>query len=143
MATSDPTLAVQAALYAVLTAAPFQAACGQTVGVYDDPPAGAALPYVVISDIQTDGAAAQGYDASDVHANLTVWSNAPNTVQLKGIAAQIRQFLAPRSDNGAPFALVGHRLITWTHMQTRSMREPDGISSKAIVSILFETEPTS
>lgn len=143
MATSDPTLAVQAAFYAVLSGASFQAACGQTVGIYDHPPSGASLPYVVISDIQTDGAAAQGYDGSEVHANLTVWSNAPNKVELMSIAAQIRQFLAPRSDKGAPFALVGHRLITWQHMQTQSMGEPDGISSKAIVRITYQTEPTS
>lgn len=143
MATSDPTLAVQAAFYGVLSSAAFQSACGQPVGVYDHPPSGAILPYVVISDIQTDGAPAQAYDGSEVHANLTVWSNAPNKVEVMGIAAQIRQFLSPRSDKGAPFALTGHRLISWEHLQTQSMGEPDGISSKAIVRILYQTEPTS
>jgi hypothetical protein len=138
---SDPTLEVQKAIHDVLEASPFQTECGVTVGVCDHVDAKTPLPYVVISDIQCDGAAAQAYDASDVIANLNIFSNKPGKVELFRIANAVRAYLAPRSNTGAPFAMTHHRLITWRHRQTVPKNEPDGISTSAVVSIEFNTEP--
>ena len=74
---ADPTIPIQAALYAALTGSAFQTACGVTVGVYDHVPQAASPPYLIISDIQIDGDSAAGYDPSDVHVNVHVWSVAP------------------------------------------------------------------
>ena len=68
-------MALQKAFYDVASGSAFQAACGLPVGVYDHIPAKAIAPYLVISDIQSDGDAAQSYDGTDAHANITVWSN--------------------------------------------------------------------
>ena len=140
---SDPSLALQQAIYAVLTGVPFQTACAVAVGVYDHVPAAATPPYVVISDIQDDGAGVQAYDGSELHANLVVWSTKPGKVELRTIANAIRMFLAPRSDLTPPFSLAGagHRLVTWRRVQTIPMNDPDGISSKATVMIEYLTEP--
>ena len=140
---SDPSLAIQKAIYNVLHGSAFQTACGVTVGVYDHVPQAARPPYVVISDIQVDGDGAGNYDPSIVHAHLTVWSNKPGKVELFTIAGLIRDYLAPRSDRGPPFSLStdGHRLVTYRHQQTIPMNDADGISTKATVMIEFKTEP--
>ena len=142
---ADPAYALQKAFYAILTGQAFQTACGVTVTVYDHIPEKAVAPYVVISDIQTDGDAAQAYDGSDVHSNIMVWSTKPGKVELGMIANQVRVFLAPRSDRGPPFDLTasGHRLITWKHQQTLRMDDTDGISVKAAVKIEYLTQPLS
>lgn len=138
---SDPTLALQKAVYDTLTGADFQGACGLAVGVYDHIPQNASAPYVVISNIQTDGAQVDRYDGTTAHLNLQVWSTKPGKVELFTIAAAARSALAPRSDLGPPFSLTGHRLITWRHLQTVPMDDPDGISVKATVTIEYLTEP--
>lgn len=140
---SDPTLAVQKAIYNVLTGSAFQTACGVSVAVYDHVPQGARPPYIVISDIQVTSGAAVKYDASTVHAALTVWSNKPGKVELFTVSGLMRTHLAPRSDLGPPFNLAadGHRLVTYHYMQTIPLNDPDGISTKATVMIEYLTEP--
>lgn len=142
----SPALPLQAALYALFTGDAFQAACGVTVGVYDRTPATARTPYIVLSDIQVDGAQAQNYDASEIHANIVVWSTRPGKVEAQRIAGQVRAFTAPRVDppnaRTPPFTLEGHRLVTWRFLQAVPMDDPDGISSKVIVRLEYGAEPT-
>ncbi len=140
---SDPSLALQKAIYGVLTGAAFQTACGVTVGVFDHVPQSATPPYIIISDIQDDAASAQAYDGSELIANLLIWSVKPGKVELRTIANQVRAFISPRSDLGAPFTLTGHRLITWKRAQTLVMDDADGVSVKAVVRLEFQTEPTT
>lgn len=142
---SSPSLSLQKAFFELFTSADFQAACGVTVGVYDHVPAKAQAPYVVISDIQEDSADEQGYRGSDLHASITVWSTKPGKVEVHTIADQVRRFSAPVPGVGAapsaPFSLQDHRLVTWRHLQTIPKDEPDGITSSAIVKLVFSTEP--
>lgn len=138
---SDPGLAVQQAIYSTLTGAAFQTLCGVAVGVYDHVPQGATPPYIVISDIQDDGTETQGYDGSDLHLNITIWTNRPGNVLARTLANAVRATLAPRSDLGAPLTLTGHRLISWRRTQTLVMDDADGLSVKALVKIEYATEP--
>ncbi len=141
---SDPSYALQLAFRAVLTGADFQQACGVAVGVYDFVPPSAKAPYITISDIQVDGAdTSEHYDGSEVYAALVVWSSKPGKVELGRIADQVRTFLAPRAALGPPFDLSanGHSLITWKFQQTVPLNDPDGITVKATVKILYRTQP--
>ena len=141
----SPALPLQKAHFDLFSSAQFQTACGVTVGVYDRIPAKASTPYIVVSDIQVDGAQAQNYDASDVHANIVVWSTKPGKVEAQRIAGQVRAFCAPRVDPPnpriPPFTLEGHCLVTWRFLQAVPMDDPDGISSKVIVRLEYGTEP--
>ncbi len=143
---SDPSLAIQAAAYAVATGGPFQAACGLTTGVYDEVPADAAYPYLTLEDIQVVPDLAVGFNGSEVVLTVHVWSRKAGSVEVKRIADAVRDFLAPVPGSAAPFALEsrGHRLISWLAGGSRVLRDLNDPLAKHIpVRITYATQPTA
>lgn len=143
---ASPALALQSAVFAVLTGGPYRVACGFAPNVFDHVPMRAVPPYWVISDIQADGPTEQGYAGRELHANLVAWSSKPGKVELQTMVEAAISLLAPPIPIGAqaapPFALAGHRLVSWRFLQATPMNDADGISVKSIVRLLYLTEPT-
>lgn len=137
------SLALQEAIFAKLLAAPFQTACGVTVGVYDRVPPNAVLPYVTIGDDHEMADLAQGYDGSDILTTLVVWSREPGRVEAKRIAEAIRAQIAPPAGSPPPLSLEGHRIVTWAFQGGQPMPDLDGVTTKAIVKITYRTAPTA
>jgi len=80
--------------------------------VYDRVPAGAALPYVHIRNIQTVDDGAECIDGAEVFIDLDVWSNAVGKVEASRAASAVRAALSlvPLSlDEPVALVEIGHR----------------------------------
>ena len=141
----SPALALQKALVAVMRSGPVQAAAVTAFKVYDKPPADAPTPYVTIGYVQTLGDLAQGYNGSELVAELHVWSQAGGWEEPETIAAAIRAGAAPQQDPDTPppFALDGHQLVTWTFRGTHPLPDPDGVTRRVVVWLEYQTRPTA
>ena len=131
------SLALQSAIYAVLTAnADLIAATGATPRIYDDVPPGTAYPYVTFGQaIERDWST--GTEAGREHTvTLHVWSRASGRREVHQIGAIIRAAL-----HDAALTLAGHRLVNLRHEFTDARREPDGETSHALLRFRATTEP--
>ena len=132
MTVTDPTLAVQGALVARLKSLDTEAG----VRVYDHPPGNPVLPYITIGPGQTVPMDETCWDASEVFAQIDVWSVEDGYPQVKRIAGALREAL-----HDQPFSLPGH---VCDRVEVRSVtysRERDGITSRARIELLFTTQP--
>lgn len=136
MANTTALGALQAAIYARLKADP--ALTAAVSGVWDEPPEGAAYPYVVIGDaVETpdNNLAAFG---SRVVATLHVWSSYRGFSQANTIAGHLMRLL-----DHQPLTVAGRGLIAARHEQTITMRDPDTDVRHVAVRFAFETYPTT
>lgn len=132
---SDPSLIVQAAIVAALKADP--ALTILVAGrVYDQPPAAPAMPYVTLGEDHVMSEAGDGYDGADITLTLHVWSIAIGFPEAKRIAAALVAALSP------DLVLGEGRLIDITYADTRYLREPDGVTSHAVLTFTALTEPS-
>lgn len=124
---SDFSFAVQAAVFAALTAASPAIASGR---IYDDPPPDAAFPYVEIGEGQTipDDASGDGGVAETI--DLHVWSTYRGQKEAKEIAARIYDTL-----HGVALTVPGRAsALAWVRTR-RIFRDPDGVTRHAVVSV--------
>ena len=124
---ADPALAIQGAHVSALQANP--ALCGGRV--YDKPPANPTYPYIQVGDGDTVGDDNDCFDASEFNAQVHVWSQAAGLVEVKQIAADVRARLRTE------FVIAGFVIVEARHVITRYLRDPDGISSHAVVEFRY------
>lgn len=135
----DPSLPVQRAVFAVLSAA-----LGATARVYDDvplDPAGkvsARFPYVHIGEDHVISDADQCHDASSVFVTAHVWSRALGKGEVKTIMAAVCLAL------DAPLAVVGFGVISALVSDgPRHMTDPDGQTKHSVVTVHYRMAPSA
>lgn len=133
---SDPSLEMQAAIVAALKQG---GALPTEVGdrVFDKVPAGAAFPYVSLGPLQVLPDKAGCIDGAELFQQIDVWSREAGYPEVKKIAAAIVVKL-----DDQPLSVVGHDVVVFEHSDTRYLRDPDGLTSHAVInfrSLIFPT----
>lgn len=105
--------------------------------IYDRVPPAASFPYISIGEDQVLPDLAQCYDGADVVSTLHAWSRAIGYGEVKRVAAALEKALT-----AATFTLTGFRLVDKFFESTRYMRDPDGLTSHAVVTFRARTEPS-
>jgi Protein of unknown function (DUF3168) len=136
MPATSPSLALQTAVFAALTA---NAALTARLGgprIHDHVPPSAPTPYVTFGQsIERDWST--GSEEGREHTlTLNVWSRSPGRRETHEIAALVRAAL-----HNAALVLTGHRLVNLRHELTESRRDPDGETFQAILRFRATTEP--
>lgn len=124
---SDASLELQGAIVAALKSSPAVAAL---VGprVFDRVPSDAAFPYILLGPDQVLSDGAECIDAVEISLQVDAWSRAVGFPEVKQIAGAVRTAL-----HQADLALPAAALLSLEHRQTRTIRDPDGITSHAVV----------
>lgn len=126
---SEPSLALQRALFAALAAtAPLTALIGQRI--YDRVPASSIFPYIRFGG---DQITSENQDcvteAVEVTTQIDVFSRAPGKVELKTISGIVFRALNNRAlDLGDEY-----ELLSLQHDSTRTLDDPDGLTTHAIL----------
>lgn len=133
---SDPSLEMQAAIVAALKQG---GALPAEVGgrVFDKVPADAAFPYVSLGPLQVLPDKAGCINGAELFQQIDVWSRASGYPEAKKIAVAI---VAKLDDQ--PLNVEGHDAIVFEHSDTRYLRDPDGLTSHAVInfrSLIFPT----
>lgn len=133
----DPSLELQKAIVARLRA---DAAVTALVAgrVYDAPPISPVFPYITLGEADVLVQRADCYDGSECSMSVHGWSRATGFPEVKRIAAAVRASL-----HEAPLELAdGERLVDVEVTDNRALRDPDGLTSHAVVTVRAFTEPT-
>jgi len=132
---SDPSLQLQKAIVAWLN----NHATGPLVGgrVYDGVPANAVKPYVSFGPFQMLPEHGDCLDGGEAILQIDAWAAGPSTVQVKQIGAAIAADL----DLAELVLDGGQRLVEMTIEQTQYMRDPDGLTAHAVITVHTWTEP--
>lgn len=104
--------------------------------IYDNPPANPTFPYITIGPDQTLPSRADCIDGSEITIQFDGWSRAPGFAEAKRISDAVRYCL-----NGAPLLLNGYALIDLWLESSQTIRDPDGLTSHAIITMRALTEP--
>jgi hypothetical protein len=133
---TDPSLSLQKAIVATLKA---DAKIAAIVGgrVYDGVPVDAPLPYVSIGSFQLLPDSTACLAGGEAIIQLDGWAAGPATTQAKQLGGAIAYAL-----DQAELALDGQHLVSLTVTETQYLRDPDGITAHAVVSLHAWTEPT-
>lgn len=145
--THDPSLALQQAIFAALTADADVAAffVPAQPRVYDHVPTGrdgkitATFPYFTIGDDQVIGHTNQAIDPSEIFAKIEVWDRTAtgSRLLLKGLVGAARAALCVN------LQLAGHSVITNAFHGALYRREADGVTDRAILTIRYLTQPST
>lgn len=132
---SDPALPLQKAIVAALKADPVvnSIIAGR---VYDGVPTNAVKPYVSFGPFQQLPEHGACLDGGEAFIQLDGWASGPATTQVKALGAAIAFAL-----DEAELALDGQQLVELTIEQVQYLRDPDGITAHAIVTVHAFTEP--
>lgn len=121
---ADRSVVLFEAIYATLAAdAGVTSALGGTGRIYDNVPAGAACPYVVIGDETAIDAGGTAWDAQEHTLTIHAWSEAASSKQVKQIMAAVRAAL-----HDAPPALSGGTCANLRQEFKETFRDPDGVT---------------
>ncbi|MDX0499022.1 DUF3168 domain-containing protein [Sinorhizobium medicae] len=108
-------------------------------GVYDQPPDTAfATPkesYVTIGEAQFLRDDATCVNGGEVYLTLHAWSRKVGYPVANQIADAVAEIL-----HLAPLTLATNRLISIMHRQTRVFRDPDGLTSHAVIDFVANVE---
>jgi Protein of unknown function (DUF3168) len=130
-------LALQKAIVAALKA---DAAVGGLVGdrIYDHVPPDVPLPYISMGPETIEPDEAACYDGSTHTVQIDAWSQTPGFPEVKRIAKAIRAALAHQ-----PLSLLsdGYRLVDIELQSDFTLRDPDGVTSHAVMTFRAMTEP--
>jgi hypothetical protein len=129
---SDPALALQGAIVAALKAA--ATAAGNNV--FDSVPASSPFPRITVGEGQSVPVEADCYDGTESTLQIDVWSRTVGYVEAKQIASAIRV----RLHNGS-LTLTGHTLELLKVESITFERDPDGLTSRARISVRAQTQP--
>ena len=135
MSYSDPSLQLQKALVAVLKA---DAGVNAIISgrIYDAVPGGAVKPYLSFGPFQMLPEHGSCLDGGEAIVTLDGWASGPDTVQVKQLGAAIAKALDRKT-----LELDGQRLIELAIEQTQYMRDPDGLTAHAVITVHAWTEP--
>jgi hypothetical protein len=132
------TTALRAAIFAALKA---DSAVTSTLGgarIYDEPPRGAAFPYVTIGDARVVDASADLAPTQEHQVTLHGWSRQGGHREAHVIAGALIDAL-----DDAPLGLSGHRLVNFRFSIADIRRESDGRTYHALVRFRAVTEPAT
>ena len=105
--------------------------------IYDNVPPDPAFPYLSLGPEQSlPDRASCGYDGSDITLQIDAWSRQPGFAEAKRAAEAVRRALID-----APLELDGHRLVDIALESISTVRDPDGLTSHAVVTMRALTEP--
>jgi hypothetical protein len=138
MSYADPSLALQKAIVARLKA---DAGVNAIIAgrIYDAVPGNAVKPYVSFGPFQMLPEHGDCLDGGEAFVTLDGWAAGPDTVTVKQLGAAVAKAL-----DLAPIVLDGgQRLVEMSIEQTQYMRDPDGITAHAVVTVHAYTEPTA
>ena len=105
--------------------------------IYDAVPGNAAKPYVSFGPFQLLPEHGSCLNGGEAIMTLDGWAAGPDTVQVKAIGAAIAADL-----DGVEFELDGQRFVDVSVEQIQYMRDPDGLTAHAVVTVHAWTEPT-
>jgi hypothetical protein len=132
---SEPSLALQAAIFAVLKDTGSSPPVPIVDRVYDRVPAPVppaltpTFPYVTIGGDEVQQDAAECLEGSvEVTATIEVWSQAVGKIEAKTISGAIVSAIS-----NADLTLSGYRLVLIQHDATRHLGDPDGITSHSVI----------
>jgi len=126
---SDPSLALQAALYQRLSA---ELSCP----VYDAVPPEAAYPYVVLdAEAVTNASPLSGRKREHRYLYLSVWSNYAGQAEVKRINGEIAAALDER-----PLQLSAGRAVSVRVERMSTGREADGVTYQGAVTVRVITQ---
>ncbi len=126
---SDPALALQGAIYALLN----DPSPPLVSRVYDNVPPEPVFPYVTIGECQVLGDDTEDCgDGSEIFVQIHAWSRAVGYPEVKRLAAAIRTTL-----RRATYAITGFTVSVVEFQQTRYLRDPDGKTSHAVVEFRY------
>ena len=146
MAGGDPSDALQGAIYQALIAAGWpndilgtgdvtdrfrvfdRITPTQTAGTNITGNVKAAFPYLQLGEVQVIGDFADCVDGSEVFFDVHVWSQAVGYPECKQLASIVRATL-----HEAELELDGFNVVDIQFQDTRYIRDPDGITSHAVV----------
>jgi hypothetical protein len=139
MTTHSPTYDLQTGLYTLLSGV---AALTAYVGtrIHDHVPNDVAFPYIEFGEFQELDDSAQDIDGSEVAITLHVWDrpNASGPVgrgRIQRIVDLIRQ-----SVDEATFSMADHHMVSLSFESARYMKDPDGLTTHAVVQVKALTE---
>lgn len=96
--------------------------------IYDVVPDGAEFPYITLGTADETSDDADCIDAFELSMDIDIWSREPGFQQCKAISDAVRNAL--RSPD---LELATNALVYFNHRQTRSLRDPDGLTSHAVM----------
>jgi hypothetical protein len=132
-------LELQGAIDAALKAsAELKTLIGNPVRVYQDVPASPKFPYVTIGNSQTLDASNQCMTASEIFADVHVWSTASGLEEVKKIAAVIRATL-----HEAALTMAESRLFAVQFRDYLTLRDPDGVTKHIVLRFRAFVEATA
>lgn len=131
---ASPDLELQGAIVSRLKA---DATLATLIGsrVYDQPPDGASFPYFTIGEAQFLRDDATCISGGQVYLTMHAWSRAVGFPEVRRIADAVVESL-----HLAPITLPTNHLISIMHRQTRTFRDPDGLTSHAVIEFVANTE---
>jgi hypothetical protein len=138
MSYADPSLELQKALVAALKA---DAAVNAIIAgrIYDAVPSGAVKPYISFGPFQLLPEHGDCLNGGEAFVTLDGWATGPDTVQVKKLGAAVARAL----DMTAILLDAPQRCVEMSVEQTQYMRDPDGITAHAVITVHAWTEPTS
>ncbi len=123
---SDPALAVQKAYVARLKAE----VSGVSSRVYDRVPQSVAFPFIQLGEFQTVEDGAECIDSKEVFVTVHVWSRAVGSVEARTLNSAVEEALHEWIPD---LEADGFLCIEHMHRDTRTMLDPDGITSHGVL----------
>lgn len=124
---ASPSLELQGAIVARLKAwAGLSAAVNGRV--YDAVPSGAAFPYITVGAGDETSDDADCIDGFEISLDIDIWSRANGYPEAKRISDEVRKAI-----KSADLILPTNALVDFRHRQTRFLRDPDGLTSHAVM----------
>lgn len=105
--------------------------------IYDQVPAEPIYPYVTIGDEQAIDDGNSCGDSWEVFADLHVWSRSAtgSKAELKTIMAALVPLVA------VPLVVADHIVVGADLQNTRSFRDPDGLTEHGVVNVRYLIDP--
>jgi hypothetical protein len=104
--------------------------------IYDEPPRGAAFPYVTLGEARVSDFSTGSEPGEEHQLTLHAWSRQGGHREAHMIAGALLQAL-----DDAPLELAGHRLVNFRFSLADVRREADGRTYHALVRFRAVTEP--
>lgn len=133
-----PEQELRAAFLALLGAdADIKSLIGDPARIYEDvPEADYILPYVTIGESQNVADTAECIDGSICYIDIHVWSELQTFDECDSITSTIWAVLA-----AATVVLTQNRCVDFFRQTTHTLRDPDGITKHAVLTVKVLTEP--
>lgn len=128
------SLALQKALVALLKSD--QGVAAIVAGrIFDTVPLVARFPYVTLGEDQVLPDSADCYDGEDVRSTLHLWSREVGYPEVKRLVAAVKAAI------GNEMAVPGYHIVSIRVTDTRFLRDADGLTSRAVLTLQTLIEP--